>query len=327
MVKLGIIGTSEIVHRFIKQANTINNVKVNCIYSRTWAKAQAVADQYRILHISTELATMVKHINAVYIASPNGLHYQQAKFFLSNNIHVLVEKTITFTVKEIEELIALARANKLILLEAFISVHLPIFAKLKQLVDQVAPEIVNLNFNRMSSRMPLVEQGIYNSVFDQDLGKGSTYDALVYPLQLALYLLGKVTKVKAIAKKLPNNVAISNHVILTHESGTITTITCSKAVSSYAPSEFIGTDSSLVLAQVHPLSGIKYYTSNGVQNIADDTNRATLMTYELIDFVKMINNNDYLSRDYWLNHSLMHLQVIEAIIKNENRGETGVYEK
>lgn len=46
------------------------------------------------------------------------------------------------------------------------------------------------------------------------------------------------------------------------------------------------------------------------------------MTYELRDFVKMIIYQDYLSRDFWLNHSLMNLQVITAIIKSEN--ENGV---
>lgn len=94
---------------------------------------------------------MIKQIDAVYIASPNGLHYQQSKLFLNNNIHVLVEKTITFTSEEVKELINLARSNQLILLEAYITVHLPIFSKLKKLVHEVHPEIVNLNFNRASS--------------------------------------------------------------------------------------------------------------------------------------------------------------------------------
>lgn len=200
--------------------------------------------------------------------------------------------------------------------------HLPIFSKLKKLVHEVHPEIVNLNFNRISSRMPLVEKGIYDSVFDKILGKGSTYDSLVYPLQLVLYLLGRVKAVKAMAIKLPNGVNLSNHVILKHENGTITTINCSKGVTSYAPSEFIGQHSSLVLTQVHPLTKMKIYTKNRIKTIVDDTNEENLMTYELNDFIKMIKNKDYLSRDYWLNHSLMNVEVIEAIIKSEN--ELGV---
>ncbi|GAA6238559.1 MAG: hypothetical protein SPLM_06760 [Spiroplasma phoeniceum] len=35
-------------------------------------------------------------IDIIYIASPNGLHYQQAKYFLQQQNHVLVEKPATF---------------------------------------------------------------------------------------------------------------------------------------------------------------------------------------------------------------------------------------
>ncbi|TLF26044.1 MAG: Gfo/Idh/MocA family oxidoreductase [Spiroplasma sp. WSS] len=327
MIRIGIIGTGKIVQRFIKQSLTNKKVKITCIYSRSLDKAETWAKKYNIAHSTDDLNKMIEHIDAIYIASPNGLHYKQSKLFLNNNIHVLVEKTITFTVEEVKDLISLARSKKLILLEAYVTVHLPIFSKLKKLVHEINPEVVNLNFNRISSRMPSVEKGIYDSVFDKDFGKGATYDSLVYPLQLVLYLLGKVKTVKAMAIKLPNGVNLSNHVILKHENGTITTITCSKGVTSYAQSEFIGHNSSLVLSQVHPLSGIKVYTKNGIKEIADNTNEESLMTYELNDFVKMIKNKDYLSRDYWLNHSLMNLEVIEAIIKSENELGVEVYEK
>lgn len=327
MIRIGIIGTGKIVQRFIKQALTNKKVKITCIYSRSLDKAETWAKKYNIAHSTDDLNKMIEHIDAIYIASPNGLHYKQSKLLLNNNIHVLVEKTITFTVEEVKDLISLARSKKIILLEAYVTVHLPIFSKLKKLVHEINPEVVNLNFNRISSRMPSVEKGIYDSVFDKDFGKGSTYDSLVYPLQLVLYLLGKVKTVKAMAIKLPNDVNLSNHVILKHENGTITTITCSKGVTSYAQSEFIGHNSSLVLSQVHPLSGIKVYTKNGIKEIADNTNEESLMTYELNDFVKMIKNKDYLSRDYWLNHSLMNLEVIEAIIKSENELGVEVYEK
>ena len=147
--------------------------------------------------------------------------------------------------------------------------------------------------------MPMVEKGIYNSVFDKTLGKGSTYDALVYPLQLALYLLGKVKSVKAVATKLPNGVNLANYVILTHENNTITTINCSKGVTSYAPSEFIGHDSSITIDKVHPLTGIKVYNKDGVKEYSDDTNISTLMTYELKDFAdeKFIFNTISIEND------------------------------
>lgn len=73
-----------------------------------------------------------------------------------------------------------------------------------------------------------VKQGIYNSVFDFDLGKGSSFDLNVYPVKLAIKLFGKVKEVKATNIRLENNVAILNHAILVHENNIVTSITCSK---------------------------------------------------------------------------------------------------
>lgn len=58
---------------------------------------------------------LLNHVDAVSIAVPTSLHYRVAKFFLENKIHVLVEKPITNTVAEAEELIYLAKKNQLIL--------------------------------------------------------------------------------------------------------------------------------------------------------------------------------------------------------------------
>lgn len=48
MIKMGIIGTGEIVQKFLKQAKQNNKVKINCMYSRTLSKAQQFAKTYNI---------------------------------------------------------------------------------------------------------------------------------------------------------------------------------------------------------------------------------------------------------------------------------------
>ena len=56
---------------------------------------------------------LLGHVDAVSIVVPTSYHYQVAKDFLSHGSHVLVEKPITVTVEEADELIALAKANNL----------------------------------------------------------------------------------------------------------------------------------------------------------------------------------------------------------------------
>jgi predicted dehydrogenase len=54
-------------------------------------------------------------VDAVSIVVPTQLHYQVAREFLENGIHVLLEKPITVTVAEADELIDIAKCNNLVL--------------------------------------------------------------------------------------------------------------------------------------------------------------------------------------------------------------------
>lgn len=69
---------------------------------------------------------LIGQVEAVSIVTPTQSHHKIAKMFLENGVHVLVEKPITHTVAEAEELITIAEKNKLVLqvghLERFNSV-------------------------------------------------------------------------------------------------------------------------------------------------------------------------------------------------------------
>ncbi len=77
-------------------------------------RCQEMAQKYQIKAFSN-YRHLIGKIDAVSIATPTPQHYEIAKFFLENGVHVLVEKPITTTLKEADELIKIARKNKLIL--------------------------------------------------------------------------------------------------------------------------------------------------------------------------------------------------------------------
>ncbi|MEX0606879.1 MAG: Gfo/Idh/MocA family oxidoreductase, partial [Halofilum sp. (in: g-proteobacteria)] len=75
------------------------------------AREHAEANGARAL---SDYREMLGQVDAVSIAAPTSLHYTIARDFLQHGAHVLVEKPITVTVAEAEELIALARAKDLV---------------------------------------------------------------------------------------------------------------------------------------------------------------------------------------------------------------------
>ena len=63
----------------------------------------------------TDYKELFGKVDAVSIVVPTQLHHQVAKDCLENGIHVLLEKPITVTVEEADELIAIAKAKNLVL--------------------------------------------------------------------------------------------------------------------------------------------------------------------------------------------------------------------
>src|SRR3989338_146584 len=76
-------------------------------------RCDQVAKKYHVIPIYV-YRLLANKVSAVSIAANTSCHYEVAKFFLENNIHVLVEKPITVTVAEAETLIQLAQKNNLI---------------------------------------------------------------------------------------------------------------------------------------------------------------------------------------------------------------------
>lgn len=59
---------------------------------------------------------LAENLDAVVVSSTPNVHYEHAKFALENKKHVLIEKPMTFTVAQAEELCSLAATNNLQLL-------------------------------------------------------------------------------------------------------------------------------------------------------------------------------------------------------------------
>lgn len=76
--------------------------------------AKTVAEKYGAQAL-TDYQPLLGNVDAVSIVVPTSLHHQVSRDFLNAGAHVLVEKPITVTVEEADELIALAKEKNVIL--------------------------------------------------------------------------------------------------------------------------------------------------------------------------------------------------------------------
>ncbi len=75
-------------------------------------RTRRLAQHYRIPYFKNyqELADQIEAVN---ICVPTSQHFEIAKFFLRHNVHTLIEKPITQTVEQADQLIQLAQENNL----------------------------------------------------------------------------------------------------------------------------------------------------------------------------------------------------------------------
>ncbi|MBN1900148.1 Gfo/Idh/MocA family oxidoreductase [Candidatus Sumerlaeota bacterium] len=109
---------------------------------------------------------LLDRVDAVSIAVPTISHYSVARDFLNKGIHAFIEKPITNTVEEADELINLARMKSLILQVGHIEHFNPAILKLKDIVDH--PMFVECH--RLGPFLPRVKDiGVIHDLMIHDI--------------------------------------------------------------------------------------------------------------------------------------------------------------
>ncbi len=111
-LSVGVIGVGHLGKLHTKMLKQIENCNLAGVYDSNYDQAKLVADEFGVKAFTTidELLTVVK---AVSIAATTSAHYEVAKKCFENNIHVFVEKPITATIEQGEELVKIAKERNL----------------------------------------------------------------------------------------------------------------------------------------------------------------------------------------------------------------------
>ncbi|EHN9156934.1 Gfo/Idh/MocA family oxidoreductase [Listeria monocytogenes] len=322
-MKLGIMGTNWITDSFIEGAINSGEWNLTAVYSRTEEKARAFGEKYGDLTYFTDIEEMGKSdaLDAVYIASPNALHYQHAVSLLKNKKHVIVEKPIFSTVAELEHAHQIARENNVFLFEAARHIQEPNFKRLQENIEKVG--IIHgatLAYMKYSSRYDQVLNGEEPNIFSLKFSGGSIVDLGVYPLYSAITLFGEPIKATYFATKLPTGVDGLGPIILEYPIFNITIIQ-GKNSQSFLPSEIYGQKGTLI---VDPLTGIEKITfyDNATKEETELAGPvvANDMQFEAAEFARIIEQSDRDTYEYLADLSLKVLRV-----SNELRHQNDIW--
>jgi len=113
-VRVGVVGIGRLGSEHARVYAGMKEVCLIGVADKLEKLAEEVGGKYKTGSF-TDYRSLFGKIEAVSIAVPTDLHYGIAKDFLENDIHVLVEKPITQTLKQAEKLISLSEKRKVTL--------------------------------------------------------------------------------------------------------------------------------------------------------------------------------------------------------------------
>lgn len=320
-MKIATIGTSFITEWFLSAAAKIDNAQPIAVYSRNEEKGKALAEQFGIEKVYTDLDTMLKddEIECVYVASPNSLHYQHAKAALLSGKHVICEKPFTSTAKELKELSELAKAKHLFLFEAIVTIHMPNYISLKEKLSELGDiKMVQCNFSQYSSRYDKFMAGEAVNVFDPKFSGGALMDINIYNLHFVMNLFGKPKDVNYYPN-INKGIDTSGVLVLSYDGFQAVCVGC-KDTKSHNISQIQGEKGYITLnSETSRCSNYSLTTGDGT--ILPSVKQEDIaLYYEIKDFMRIIEDQDYSACEALLNYSNEVMEVLE-----EARKKAGIY--
>ena len=133
-MKIGTIGSGFIVRTILDKVAVTEGIQCCAVYSRSYETGRKLADTYGVEKVYTDLDGLCSdpELDFIYIASPNSLHYEHVKKALEYGKNVMCEKPFVPTAAEADELIALAKAKDVYLIEMITTLYHPHFAWVKE---------------------------------------------------------------------------------------------------------------------------------------------------------------------------------------------------
>lgn len=317
-INLAIVGAGMIATSVLDFINIIDTYKIKAICATKEEKLKQLATKYSIESIYTNYEAMLldENIDTVYVAVPNHLHYDFTKKALEHNKHVICEKPFTSNKKELEELVELAKAKELILVEAIMNQHLENYESIKKDLPKLGNiKIVECNYSQYSSRYDAFKKGEIQPAFDYTKSGGALMDLNIYNIHFVVGLFGKPNEVHYYAN-IENNIDTSGILIL--EYPTFKCV-CIGAKDCKAPlSNNIQGDGGNINITV-PVSLISNYSLNLNNQESVVVNRDTKqhrMQAEFEAFAQMIIDKDIEKRDRCLEHSILVMDVVDKAKKD-----------
>jgi predicted dehydrogenase len=239
-LRWGIISTGGIAHTFARDLAFIESGVAVAVGSRSMESANTFADEFDIAgrYDSYEALVDDPEVEAVYVATPHPMHFDNAMLALERGKPVLVEKAFTVTAEQASMLVGVAADKKVFMMEAMWTRFLPHVIAIRELIaDGSIGEIVTFEADHGKR----FDYDPSSRFFNPALGGGAMLDLGVYPISFASMLLGPPAKIMAVVDPAPTGVDMADSMIFGYENGAHALINTTMAARTSTRASISGT--------------------------------------------------------------------------------------
>ncbi|MCI5801892.1 MAG: Gfo/Idh/MocA family oxidoreductase [Oscillospiraceae bacterium] len=292
MIEYGVVGTSWITEHFIEGARQTGKLHCGAVYSRSLGRAEEfAAAQAPQAELFDDLDAMAasERIQAVYVASPNSLHYEQSALFLRAGKHVICEKPLTTSEEKARELYALAKEKGVVFLEAITTMHMPEMKRLEEGIARLGKvSYIKLFYEHVSSKYNALAAGSLPNIFNPAFATGAIMDMGVYCVYPILHLFGEPDRVLAASAVTQSGVDGVTAAVFSYPDK-LAVASASKIGTNRCWSEVQGDKGTLVFEDMSVFSNMKIIWRDGSEEtLTGNTPHPRAMSFEADSFAEFI---------------------------------------
>ncbi|WP_435625513.1 Gfo/Idh/MocA family protein [Flagellimonas sp.] len=216
-IKWGIVGPGKIARKFVSDLLLFKDAEVAAVASRNSERASQFATDFGATFTFGSYQELFESdtVDVVYIATPHRFHKELAIQAMQNGKHVICEKPLGVNSKEVQEIIEVAKTEKVFLMEGLWSRFNPSIQKTKDLIDNGA--IGTITYLHADFSFYALDRGEESRLLNPELASGSLLDIGIYPVFLSYLLLGVPEKIHAYANFIENGTEVQTSISFKYE--------------------------------------------------------------------------------------------------------------
>jgi predicted dehydrogenase len=193
-MRWGVLGPGWIADRFVTSLRRHTRQEVYAVGSRSLPTAKEFAARHGAAAAYGSYEELVGDpaVDVVYVATPHNHHHAHGRLALDAGKHVLVEKPMGLSAKEVRDLGALASERALFCMEALWTLFLPKLDVIRQVLEDGWLGDVDAVLADMGEHFEPDHR-----IWQADLAGGPLMDLGTYPLAFATWVLGAPEQVLA----------------------------------------------------------------------------------------------------------------------------------